>query len=294
MKNTKYLGFFLILLSACIYGVSGFIVRQLQGTFGSFSQQYVQCIVSGITSLILILILKIKFKPINKKDILPFSLFLFASGCISILLFTPFQHLQLGTVLFLYYSGMLVTGMIGGAIFFKEKLTIVKILSFVLAVVGIILIYISNITISIDSIPYMGLAFLAGLSIGVFSLSSKKLSTDYHPIYMYFLSCLAAIVIAVIGAVVIKEPVPILAVSPAWIWVVVYSLAAVVANVSMFNGFKYLEAQTATIVSISEILVAVLAGLIIYSEIPTVMTLIGGILIVLANVFVIVIKEKHA
>jgi len=291
MKNTKYLGFFLILISACIYGVNGFIARQLEGVFGSFSQQYVQCIVSGITSLILILILKIQFKPIHKKDILPFVLFLIASGCISILLFTPFQNLQLGTVLFLYYSGMLVTGMIGGAIFFKEKLTIVKILSFVLAVAGIILIYISNISISVASIPYMALAFLAGLSIGVFSLSSKKLSTDYHPIYIYFLSCIAAIVIAVIGAIVIKEPAPIITVSPAWIWIVVYSLAAVVANVSMFNGFKYLEAQTATIASISEILVAILAGLIIYSEIPTVMTLIGGVLIVLANV-IIVLKQK--
>jgi len=41
------------------------------------------------------------------------------------------------------------------------------------------------------------------------------------------------------------------------------------------------------------LLVAVLAGLLIYSEIPTVMTLVGGVLIVLANLLVIVIKEKR-
>ena len=292
MKNTKYLGFFFIIISAIIYGCNGFLARQLEVTFGSFSQQYTQCIISGTVALVLILVLKIKMRAVSKRDIIPFATFLLASGFISVLLYTPFQRLQLGTVLFLYYSSMLITGVIGGAIFFKEKFTVVKIISFLFAIVGIILIYFSNIQISVDLVKYIILALLAGISIGVFSLSSKKLSTDYSPTYIYFLSCVAAIVVAAIGALVIKEPLPVISISPAWGWIAIYSLAGVIANISMFNGFKYLEAQTATIVSISEILVAVLAGLIIYSEIPTVMTLIGGILIVLANI-IIIIKQKN-
>ena len=117
-------------------------------------------------------------KKIEKKDWKWFLIIATAGGLNQAPYFLGFEHLTIGTATMLFYAALVVGGYILGKIFFKEKMTSVKILSLVIAILGMLLIYGFSLT-SSQFFP-ASMTILAGLMGASAIILSKKLIGNYH------------------------------------------------------------------------------------------------------------------
>jgi len=123
--NKKTTGIFLLLISAAIYGLFGVFSRNVN-MFGSFSQGWVRYSIILSVIVLMIIIGKLKWKKIEKRDIKWFLAWILPASFQPILTFIAFNHLPLGLTYFLIYSTMIIGGIISGKIFFSEKFNGVK------------------------------------------------------------------------------------------------------------------------------------------------------------------------
>jgi drug/metabolite transporter (DMT)-like permease len=138
--NNKSRGTGLVLLSAMFYGSYGAWSRLMVGSFGEFSQAWTR----GLLLLIVVLVANWKWKllrPIKKQDWKWFMPIAMAGGLNQAPYYFGFEHLNIGTATLLFYAALVVGGYILGKVFFAEKLTLIKIMSLVIAIIGMLVIY---------------------------------------------------------------------------------------------------------------------------------------------------------
>ena len=69
--------------------------------------------------------------------------------------------------------------------------------------------------------------------------------------------------------------------------IVLISIAGVTGGIAIFYSLKYIKAQSVSIILLLEPLVSIIAALIIFSEVPTMLTILGGALLLGADVIII-------
>lgn len=266
-----------ILLLTSLYGFYGIYNRMIGSTFGTFSQNYVrQLIIVVILGLVFITTNK-KLKSINKKDIPWLLIWMLSGSTTMLLLFVAFNHINISTVYFLFYSTMMISGFVFGSLLFHEKLNKIKIISIVLALMGLFLIY--SLSIKDNEIPYVLCSLTAGLLLGFWNTVSKKFSDNYPGIQLVFMDAFASSVVAIIGAFIVGEQMPLLNLSSGWLWIFAYALTQIFAVGLVVYGFKNLEAQIASVIMPVEVIFASIFSYFIFKEILPISTIIGGVLI---------------
>lgn len=246
-------------------------------TFGTFSQNWIRNLIIIVVLGLVFIVTHKKFRPISKKDLPWLLLWLSSGSIIMLLLFVSYNHISISTVYFLFYSTMITSGFIFGTLLFHERLNKIKLISIALALVGLFFIY--SLSIKNDEIPYVLSSLMAGLIIGFWNTVSKKFSDNYPNLQLVFLDALASTVVAIVGAILVRESVPLLNFSPGWFWMLAYALTQIVVVGLVVYGFKNLEAQIASIIMPVEVIFASLFNYLIFQEILPISTIIGGILI---------------
>ena len=137
--KTEVKGIFYITLSSIFFGSYGIWAKLMSSSFGNFSQAWIR-------SLLILLILvpiglyKKEFKKIERKDLIWFFLISLASLSAAPY-FYAFHTMPIGTATLFFYTSLVITGYIFGAVFFKEKLGFTKIASLIIAIIGMFLIF---------------------------------------------------------------------------------------------------------------------------------------------------------
>lgn len=267
-----------LILASFFFASFSALNRIVPQNIGTFHQLTIRGFIMGGFFLLAGFFVK-DIKKIHKKDL---PLFLFRGVLVAAdfsTFFIAVSFLQLGVMLFLFYAGTIVANYLYGFFVLHEKLTKIKIISFILALGGLATMYINDIHAFVSIFVFF--ALFSGFAYGIEVGSSKNLE-KYSVNQVNAVAFLTAGVIGIILLFFTHEISAYTLFTIPWISFLIWISVGIVAFYLVIYGFKYVEAQKASIICLSEILFGVLIGLLIYKEIPTLQTLIGGVLIVTA------------
>lgn len=267
----------LIIASMFFASVSA-LNRIVPQNVGTFHQLTIRCLIIGAIFLFAGFLLR-DIKKIQKKDV---PLFIFRGILVTAdfsTFFVAVNFLQLGVTLFLFYAGSILANYLYGSFVLHEKLTKIKVISLILALIGLATMYITDFHAFISMFVFFALfsGFAYGLEVGS-SKTLEKYSVNQ-------VNAVAFITAGVIGMVLLflthESSVYTLFTIP-WGSFLIWISVSIVAFYLVIYGYKYVEAQKASLICLSEILFAVLIGLVLYKEVPTFQTVLGGILIIIS------------
>ena len=168
--------------------------------------------------------------------------------------------------------------------FFQESINLNKILAFITAFCAtIILLHPSNITFSIESIS----AFFAVICLGIFNNITKKITRSKaieHIFYLAFFSLIYAFI-------------PSIHYWNSNIWskhlliVFLIAFAIILASYSSFSALKSTEVSLFMPIHFIGIISSIIIGYAIFHEMPSYLTILGSLIIVLGNIPLL--KEKY-
>ena len=262
-----------------MFGSYGVWSRLIGESFGVFYQGWSRGLLISFV-LFPILLFGKQIVPIRKADWKWLFVFLFFTSLTQAPLFYAFNHMDIGTATLLFYVTMMLTMYIVGLLFLGEKLNRIKIISFVLASVGLYIIF----SFSIVAFALLAalMAILNGVASGGEVSFSKKLSGSYSPLYLSWLSWL---IIAITNAPVsffLGEQQHLPSFEIVWLYQIGYAIASVLGFWLIIKGLKSVEASIGGLLGLLEIVFSILLGIMIFNEGLTEKTIIGGVIIIFA------------
>ena len=291
----KKLAVLSVLTAGILWGCIGIFVRHYTALgLSSMQTVSIRMTLAAVMFALFVLIYKPKLYKIRLKDLWCFL----GSGIVSVGLFTYFyftsielSSLSVAAVL-LYTAPAFV--MLFSLIFFKEKLTLPKVISLILAILGCAMttgIIGGNLTVTLAG-------FLFGLGSGIcyalYSIFSRfALDRGYEP----FTITLYTFIFAAAVCLAFTDIPPVIDVVFADFGSVMYALlfallSCVLPYVFYTLGLKYIASSTASIIATIEPVVATVVGAVVFSEPLAIPFGYLGIAFVLMSVVLINIKIK--
>lgn len=280
-SHTK--GVLALLFSAAVFGSLGIYSRMIGLEFGAFSQSWIRnLLVSLLLFSIMIINWKKFWKTLQKKDIPMILVWTLVGSTNMVFFFITANKIQIGTLYFIAYTFIILSGFLFGNIFFKEKLNVVKVISSVLAIIGLCLVF----TVSIEPKNYLYILFSAivGITSAFWTSVSKKISPHYSNIQMTAIDSLISFMVTFGLAMIIREPIPSMSFSVSWLGILLNSITQILGVGAVIYGYKHVEVQLASIITPVEVVFAAFFGFIIFHEVLPITSLIGGSCIFLAAI----------
>lgn len=279
-SNDEVKGLSFIVLAALSHGLYGIFSRIIGIEFGQIFQ-----IVARSSILLLFFtvftVYQKNWKKINKQDYKWFVLMIVPGLVALASMFTAFNYLSLGTVLFTYYAVSTLGSYLLGFFLFKEKFTKVKIISLLLSLIGLYIVFFDSFR--LDNVLYLFLACVAGLGASAWNVISKKISDKYSVNQILVMDSLLMVVAGLPIALILKENVSLPNFSLSWLGILGYSIAAIGSSIYTIKGFKYLQAQIGSLIMLLEPIFGAFIGWIVYREILS-RNFISGAIIILIGI----------
>lgn len=278
--SNKQKGILALIGLAFAYASFGFFTRYLSLSFGFFQQLYLRLFAGLIIGF---LIFGKKFDFSKLKKITPFEWWL--------LVFRAVSYYLLGAALFnkailltkistvSFISSLPITAILGFLIL-KEKITFKKILYISLSFVGVVIISVKNLS---NIFIWGNGEILALLSVIFVSLSivTRKYQTKLlNNIEMTQIHLFIAFIFILITSLLMREGLPVNNWNGNVFFIIMLSGLANVLMIFFTNyGFEHVKTSVASNILTLEMFFAVLIGLLIYQEIPSMKEIIGGVFI---------------
>lgn len=281
MKNNSKTarGAGLIFISAIMFGSYGIWSRLMGHDFGVFYQGWTR-------ALIIVLILfpflyhRREIVKISRGDWKWLAVYLAFTSLTQAPIFYAFNHMDIGTATLLFFVTMLLTMYAVGFIFLGEKLSKIKIISFLLALVGMYLVF--SFSLAAFTLLAASMAVLNGIASGGEVSFSKKLSGQYTALYLTWISWLIIIPTNGLASLLFGETQHLPSFNIVWLYQLGYVIAGIVAFWAIIEGLKYVEASIGGLLGLLEIVFSITFGILIFKEVLTTKIIIGGGVIILA------------
>lgn len=290
MKSLLSKGIIGLVIASFFYGIQGIFIRFIGTDFGVFYPFAIRgFIIAGI--LFILLYLNKTYKKIESRDYKWFLL-MPISGVVSfIIIFIAYNNIAIGTVLFVYYAGLVISGFISGYLLFKEKLNKVKVLSLALSLAGLFLVFSTSIL--QKELFYLIITFISGVASSFWFIFSKKISS-YPFSQILAVDSLVAFIISLSLSVLLKEHLSFPSLSIQWISVFGLTAVSLGAFLLSIYGFRFLQAQIASLVLLLEVIFGIFLAWIFFTEVPTAQVLLGGTLILVGSALPNLSFEKRS
>jgi len=287
--DKKVKGSLILVLTASMYGFFALFTRIIAFHIPLFYQSFLRNLLVAVILLAAVFFFK-QWKKVRSADI-PWILGRTLFGLVAFYsIYIALVYIPVGMTYFLYYSAALITGYILGKFLFGEKITPIKIVSFVLAFIGLVFIYSLSLSNSISL--YAFLALLSGACGSVWNIFAKKLGNYYSATQLNLLDVAITVVSSFALSLIWHEQWVPITFSQEWIAIFILAFYFLAAGQFIVWGFKYVEAQLGTLILQLDIIFAVLLGYFIFHEVLNASTIIGGILICIA-IFLPYLKLKR-
>lgn len=272
-------GILLVLLSALMFGSYGVWSKLIGESFAPFYQGWTRGLILTLL-LIPALLYRKEIIPIERNDRSWLIIFLVFTSATQAPIFYAFNHMDIGTATLLFFVSMLLTMYIVGFLFLGEKITFLKTISFILACTGLYFTF--SLSIIQFALLAAGAAVLNGVASGGEVAFSKKLSGNYSPLYLTWLSWVVIFVTNGIISLFLGEIQIIPTWDIVWLYQAGYVLASFLGFWAIIAGLKTTEASIGGLIGLLEIIFSIGFGILIFQESITFQTMVGGILILLA------------
>lgn len=278
--NTKTLkGYLMILVSAIGFGSYGVWSVLIGSEFGIFSQGWVR------SALVLLVLFPIamatkSFKKIDKKDLgwllapVIFGVFTQAP------LYYAFNHADIGTATLIFYATYVITSYVVGKIFLGEIIGKVKIISLLLAFVGLFLTF--GLSLAKFSLLALVLAAVNGIASGGEVSTTKKPTEKYSSLQVSIYVWLGIFLTHLPVSLLVKENQIPFAFNPVWFAMLTFAAVGLISFWLVVEGYKYVDAGIGGLIGLLEIISGVIFGIVIFNEGVTLSKILGGSIILLA------------
>ncbi|MCL5798161.1 MAG: DMT family transporter [Patescibacteria group bacterium] len=285
MKPLHLKGYMQLVLSGLIFGFNGVFQRWIdmpapvllafRFLFGAFAL-YIYFLLTKE---------KISLSGFKDKNVLAVAIF---NTLTAVLFFYALSMTTIANAEILLYTAPVFLVVLSPAIF-HEKLEKMTIISLLIAFLGVILIF-SNTKIALSNYTLKGI--MLGLSAGfVFSLTfifGKLARTEFSGMKLNFYQVLISALILLPTIFFVSYHMTV----DKFVLLIIMGVIMTTISMSLFlGGLKSVKAQHAGIISYFEPLSAVIYAALLFGEIPTFSTLIGGALIIYAGYSVIKKEE---
>lgn len=277
--KTQTKGALIILLSSVFFGSYGVWARLIGTNIDNLVQVWTRSLLI-VLILVPISLLTKSLRKIDKSDIkwvLIYSLF---GACAVAPFFYAANEIGVGPSTLLFYSAYTITSYILGLLFFSEKITKLKFISLLLALMGLSLIF--NFSYQSGNLLPALAAIISGVGGGIEVVFTKKLSTKYSSLQISLQLWLVTFVLHFLLSLVFNSPIPSLSLSLPWFAVLGYGLASLGAFYLVSVGYKYVEPSVGSIIGLLEIIFGVTFGVIFFKESLTLPIILGSILIIIS------------
>lgn len=283
-------GILLLLLAAFLYSIMPVLIRIL-GNNGipPISQVSLRYSVAFFCALLyFFLVAKAKFFFPKKQLFLLLFTAIVGYGMTNLFYTISILNTQVSVTLFVFYMFAIIAPILG-FVLLKDKVNKFNIISLALSFVALVLLFQPNsvATWQIGAI----FAFLSALSQAGYLIARKKLhayKASYIMLVNTFLGMLVVGALALFVETSFYFQGDIAQVSTnTWLVTFLFGVDNFLAWLTMTKGFEYFRATSASIILLSELLFGIFFAFLFFNEIPTIATLIGGILILFASVLVI-------
>lgn len=292
MTNTSSTkkGILLLLISALLYSIMPILIRIL-GNNGipPISQVGFRYIVAFIAALVYYkLTTRTKFFLPKKNLVLMLFATIFGYGLTNLFFTIAILNTQVSNALFLFYTYAIIAP-IFGFIILKDKVNKFNVFSLMLSSLALILLFqpTSFITWKIGGI----FAILCSLGQATYLLARKKLHiypANYMMLANTLLGTLCVCALAFIFETNFYTSGAIQYVSAnTWLVTLLFGLDNFFAWLAMTKGFEYFKATASSVILLSELVFGIFFAFLFFQEIPTIMTFLGGLLIIISSVLVI-------
>lgn len=292
MKNIKnYSPYICIVIAAVLWGNMSIFVNVL-GMYGFGSMQIV-CVRASVAAVVLGLFLLMKDKRLFRIKLRDLPIF-FGTGvisfaCFSYCYFTAMHLCSVSVAAVLLYTAPAFV-MILSAVFFKEKLTAVKIISVIITIIGCALV--TGMFGGSAKISSTGILFGLGAGIGyaLYSIFGRyginKYDTLTVTFYTFAFAAIATLPFVIIsGSSIVIEPKSIM-------WMIGAGIFTSVLPYLLYTyGLTGVESGRASVIATIEPVVASVIGVCVFDEYMGIVKIIG-IALVFAAVVMVNIKQK--
>ncbi|PIP53262.1 hypothetical protein COX08_01990 [Candidatus Beckwithbacteria bacterium CG23_combo_of_CG06-09_8_20_14_all_34_8] len=277
--NQNLKGIVLITLSAVCFGSYGIWSRLMGANFSDFSQAWIRGVLL-VGLLLPVGLFAHKLRPICKSDLKWFIAISVAGGFNQAPYFLAFQKLPIGTATLLFYAALTIGGYLMGKLFLNEKIDLNKYVSLILALIGMYCIF--TFSLSWSQIWPALMAILAGLMGGIEVALTKKISNNYSGIQILLFIFSTMLIGNGLISWLNGDSVPQISFTIPWLALLGYTLAIFLAMFFVVWGFKYIQASVGSLIGLTEILFALIFGVIFFGEIIDWSTVLGASLILIA------------
>lgn len=278
-----------LIISALLFGFIGVFNRWilLPPTVLSFYR----FIIAAIFLFIVIKFKKEKIK-ILSKDI-PLLVLLSVGYIISSIFFIKaIRYLTISSADFVFYLFPVLVAILS-PVFLKERIQIKTFFALLIALIGIyFLLGPENLKGNFNGSNLIGLAcsFIAAIAYAMNILISKKLAAHYSSYSLTFVQCIIGSIILLPFIISTDYTLTIYN----FVLLLVFGIVIWGAGITLlFKGLKTVTASESAIIMYLDPLSATIYGVILFREIPAVISLIGGVLIIVAGYMITINKRQQ-
>lgn len=283
MKKT--LGFASLFISAVAFGSFGIWIRFLNKEMSVYQQIVLRNGFAFIIAVLVVLFFK-QFRNIEWKKVKKLNLFLYTFLIpLSVIAYNvSIVNTKIALATFAFYLGTILTGWIAGLLFYQEKLNAGKWLSLLLVLTGLAL-FVYPFTSS-----SLNLGFIAGVVSGILDGSAnafrKDLAGKVNKYILVLLTAIGGVFVSGLMMFYFHQELNYLGSMSVTTWFIgaFFGSLLVILNYLLLIGFQNFDLSLGSVILSLELLFALIFGIIFFKEFPTTKELLGGLLILLANI----------
>ncbi|QSX05033.1 DMT family transporter [Sedimentibacter sp. zth1] len=287
----KAKGFSCVITAAVIFGFMPILSKLTY--FGGSNPIMLVFLRSFLCIPILYSILRVKKITIKVPKKILFKFFIYSivtTTLTALLLYTSYNYVSVGIATTIHYVYPIIVGLIL-VIFFKEKISILKIICLAISFSGILLFFDGNT--SNGSLIGLFIAFLSGVS---YSLSliymDKGGIKGYYPFLVTFYSCLFTSITMFFVSIITKSFT--LSITPSgWLYSFILSIiVSVIAVTFMQIGVQNIGPTTTAILCMFEPITSIILAILLFNEPCTFRNILGCSLIIFAVLLLTIFDNK--
>ncbi len=285
----RFKGIMCTIISAVIFGFTPILAKN---TFLGGSNAVMLTFFRGIMPIpIIYAILKIKKIDIllKKKEIVQILILsIVGTAFTTVTLYSSYEYISVGmatTIHFIYPS--LVT--IGGIMFFKDKVSISKIIALTFSTIGVVIFFDGK---STGNIIGIGLAIVSGITYAFYMLFIERtgLKSINSLLITFYICIINTVTMLFFGA--LTNQISFNLTIESWIYTFIISILTSIGGVTLLQlGIKHIGASTAAILCTFEPITSVILGILLLNEESSIGIAIGCLLILVA-VIILSLPEK--
>lgn len=280
-KRRPMFGIISLVSASILYGFFGILTRVVGYNLPPLFQFAVRDVVAVLILGTVILLTK-RWKSVKKSDWKWIILRVISGMGAFFASYAAFFYIPIGTAYFIFYSGTTVGGFIIGKLMYQERFTKLKVLSLILALIGLSMIY--QFSLQQEHVVYAVSAFGGGIVGALWNTLAKKVSDTYSATQLNFLDFFGSMVVAGSLSLLFREVWTMPTFSTVWMANLLFVCMFVVGGQLIITGFHHVEAQIGSLILLLEIVFGALFAWLIFQETLNTASLIGGLSILAAVV----------